>query len=397
MKKKLLGITLGTLTAAAMLFGCGKDKQTVTDPVEPPKEDEQTDVPPQTEMDDTQTDETQIDDTTGNGKKIALAMPAQSDKRWVDDAEAMKKGLEAKGYQVDVQFADDGPTQQAEQIKGFVEAQVDCIVAAPIDSGELSDAAEAAKNADIPVISYDRLLMDTDAVYYYVAFDRKGIGRMLGQEIEEKAELSKLEDGDYKTIEFFMGSPEEHDAYLTYEGMMEVLQPYLDDGRLVCKTGRTSFEDTSISEELLETAKGWCKNYLAGYYTDEELDICAAVSDSMAYGCKEALQEAGYIADNWPVITGQGCELSACRHILDEIQTASVYLDTSILADRCVTMIDAVLEETEPEINDTEQYHNNVITVPSFLCTPTLVDADNLQEVLIDSGYYTKEQLDEAE
>ena len=182
MKKKLLGITLGTLTAAAMLFGCGKDEQTVTDPVEPPKEDEeQTDVPSRT--DDTQTDDTLIDDTTENGKKIALAMPAQSDKRWVDDAEAMKKGLEAKGYRVDVQFADDGPTQQAEQIKGFVEAQVDCIVAAPIDSGKLSDAAEAAKNADIPVISYDRLLMDTDAVYYYVSIDMNGSGRMLGQEI----------------------------------------------------------------------------------------------------------------------------------------------------------------------------------------------------------------------
>jgi len=178
---------------------------------------------------------------------------------------------------------------------------------------------------------------------------------------------------------------------------MEVMQPYLDDGRLVCKSGRTSFEDTCISRWSQDTAREWCKNYLAGYYTDEELDICATAFDGLAYGCREALQSAGYIADNWPVISGQDCEAVACKNILDGTQSFSIYKDSRLLAQKCVTMIDSVVADTEPEINDTEQYHNNVIAVPSYLCTPVAVDKDNLKETLIDSGYYTQEQIDNAE
>lgn len=394
MKKKILCALLCTVMAAATLFGCGKDAETGNNPVNTPD-----DTPDQTDdrSQDSDTDDTAPDDTAGNGRKIALAMPSQSVKRWMDDAENMKKELEAKGYSVEVQFAGDNPHQQAAQIESFVREKADCIVVVPVDSKELTAVAQEAKEADIPVISYDRLLMDTDAVYYYATFDNKGIGRMIGQTIEEKAGLEDLADDEYKTIEFFMGCPDDNNSYLIYDGLMEVLQPYLDNGKLVCKSGRTSFEDTSISRWSQETAQEWCKNYLAGYYTDEELDICATAFDGFAYGCKEALQAAGYIEENWPIISGQDCETTACRNILDGTQTFSVYKDTRLLAQKCVSMIESVISETEPEINDTEQYDNHVLTVPSYLCTPVAVDKDNLKEVLIDSGYYTQDQIDAAE
>lgn len=394
MKKKILGVLLCTVMAAAALFGCGKDAETGNNPVNTPDDTtDQTDDQPQ----DSKTDDTASEDTVGNGRKIALAMPSQSVKRWTDDAENMRKELEAKGYSVDIQFAEDNPQQQASQIENFVREKADCIVVVPVDSKELTAVAEEAKKADIPVISYDRLLMDTDAVYYYATFDNKGIGRIIGQTIEEKAGLEKLADDEYKTIEFFMGCPDDNNSYLIYAGLMEVLQPYLDNGKLVCKSGRTSFEDTCISRWSQETAQEWCKNYLAGYYTDEELDICATAFDGFAYGCKEALQAAGYIEDNWPIISGQDCETTACRNILDGTQTFSVYKDTRLLAQKCVSMIESVISETEPEINDTEQYNNHVLTVPSYLCTPVAVDKDNLEEMLIDSGYYTQDQIDAAE
>lgn len=406
MKKKLVSALLCIGMLAAMLSGCAASTETGNDPVSPP-DDLQKDQTQDTGGDDatdknnpvqdTVTDDTDLNDTTGGGRKIALSMPTRSVQRWIDDAENMKKELEAKGYVVDVQFAEDNPQQQAAQIKSFVEQKVDCMVVVPIDSKELTDAAKEAKKADIPVISYDRLLMDTDAVYYYASFDNKGVGRIIGQTIAKKADLDGLSDGEYKTIEFFMGCPDDNNSYLIYEGLMEVMQPYLDDGRLVCKSGRTSFEDTCISRWSQDTAREWCKNYLAGYYTDEELDICATAFDGLAYGCREALQAAGYIEDNWPVISGQDCETVACKNILDGTQTFSIYKDTRLLAQKCVTMIDSVVADTEPEINDTEQYHNNVITVPSYLCTPVAVDKDNLKEVLIDSGYYTQEQIDNAE
>lgn len=398
MKKKILCALLCTVMTAAILFGCGTDTETGNDPVNTPDDTSgQTDLPQDSGTDETDSGETDPDETVGGGRKIALAMPDQSDQRWTDDAEYMKKELEAKGYSVEIQYAGDNPQQQASQIENFVKEKADCIVIVPVDSKELTAAAEEAKKADIPVISYDRLLMDTDAVYYYTAFDHKGIGRVIGQTIEEKAGLDDLADDEYKTIEFFMGCPDDPNSSLIYTGLMEVLQPYLDNGKLVCKSGRTSFEDTCISKWSQETAQEWCKNYLAGYYTDEELDICAAAYDGFAYGCKEALQSAGYIEDNWPVISGQDCEALACRNILDGTQSFSVYKDTKLLAQKCVSMIDCVISETEPEINDTEQYHNNVLTVPSYLCTPVAVDKDNLEDVLIDSGYYTQDQIDAAQ
>ena len=190
-----------------------------------------------------------------------------------------------------------------------------------------------------------------------------------------------------------MGSPDDNNAVLLHKGVMDVLQPYLDDGTLVCKTGRTAFEDTCILRWSQETAQQWCENYLTGYYADEDLDIACTAFDGFAYGVKAALQGAGYTAENWPLVTGQDAELMACKNILDGTQTSSIFKDTGLLADKCVTMVEAVLKGAEPEINDTTTYNNNVVVVPSYLCTPVAVDKDNLQEVVVDSGYYTAADL----
>lgn len=410
MRKKFLSAILCATMAAVLLAGCSS-KGTSTD-------NAKTDGTGKEETDGISEDGTMVDSASedgageqdasedgtgdagsgpGEGKTIALSMPTQSAQRWIDDATNMKLQLEAKGYQVETQFADDDPQQQVSQIKKFIEDGVDCLVITPVDSRELTEVEASAKDAGIPVIAYDRLLMDTDAISCYVSFDNKGVGNAIGKTIVEKAGLDGLSDGEYKTIEFFMGSPDDNNSIFIYNGLMEVLQPYLDDGRLVCKTERTSFEDTSILRWSKDTAQEWCENFLAGYYVDEDLDICATAFDGFAYGCKEALLSAGYTEGNWPVISGQDCEVMACKDILDGTQSFSVYKDTRILAEKCVMMIDGVVNGTDLEINDTEQYHNNVMAVPSYLCDPVVVDKDNLQEVLIDSGYYTEDMINSVQ
>lgn len=402
MKRKMLGVLLCAAMSVSMLAGCGgssdqaaSDNAATDDGGSADAADDGGDAADDS-GDAADDGAAASGDQTGEGKTVALAMPTQSSQRWIDDAANMQKQLEAKGYKVEVQFAEDDPQQQVSQIENFVASQVDCIVIAAVDSGSLTTVEASAKSAGIPIIAYDRLLMDTDAVSYYATFDNKGVGTIIGQTIVEKAGLDSLADGEYKTIEFFMGSPDDNNALFLYNGLMEVLQPYLDNGKLVCKTGRTSFEDTCILRWSQETAQQWCENYLAGFYADEELDICASAFDGFAYGCKAALQAAGYTADNWPIISGQDCETMACKDILDGSQTFSIYKDTRILAEKCVTMVDAVCNGTDPEINDTEQYNNNVLVVPTYLCTPVAVDKDNLQEVIIDGGYYTEDQINSA-
>lgn len=285
--------------------------------------------------------------------------------------------------------------QQVSQVENMIAQNVDCLVIAAVDSGALTTVEAAAKEAGIPIIAYDRLLMDTDAVSYYATFDNEGVGTVIGQTIEEKANLKEVQaNGEHLTIEFFMGSPDDNNALMLYNGLMGVLQPYLDDGTLVCNSGRTSFEDTCILRWSQETAQQWCENYLASFYANEDLDIAASAFDGFSYGIKAALENAGYTADNWPIISGQDAELMACKNIMAGTQTFSIYKDTRLLAEKCVTMVEAVVNGTEPEINDETTYDNGVLVVPSYLCTPVSVDADNMQELIVDGGYYTQDQLD---
>ena len=330
----------------------------------------------------------------GAGKTVGIAMPTQSSERWINDGANMKAQLEALGYEVVLQYAEDDVQMQVSQIENMVAQMVDCLVIASVDSGALTAVEAQAKAAGIPIVAYDRLLMDTDAVSYYASFDNKGVGTAIAEYIVEAKDLEGARAaGESYTIEFFMGSPDDNNALLLYQGIMEVLQPYLDDGTLVCKTGRTSFDDTCILRWSQETAQQWCENYLTGFYADEDLDIACSAFDGFAYGIKAALQGAGYTEENWPLVTGQDAELMACKNILDGSQTMSIYKDTRLLAEKCITMVQAVMTGTEPEINDTTTYNNNVITVPSYLCTPVAVDAENLEEVIVDGGYYSAEDL----
>ena len=388
MKKKVLGTLLSAAMVIGMLNGCGSSADTATSG--------STDTAKTETTADTTADAEAApaaDTSAAGGKKVGVAMPTQSSERWINDGSNMKAKLEDLGYEVDLQYAEDDVQAQVSQIENMIASGVNCLVIASIDSSELVNVEKQAKDAGIPIIAYDRLLMDTDAVSYYATFDNKGVGTAIGKYIEEKKDLANATES--YTIEFFMGSPDDNNAHMLYAGLMEVLQPYLDNGTLVCKSGRTSFDDTCILRWSQETAQQNCENYLTGFYADEDLDICATAFDGFAYGCKAALEGAGYTDANWPLITGQDAELMATKNIIAGSQTMSIYKDTRLLADKCVTMVQAVLEGAEPEINDTEQYNNGVITVPSYLCTPVAVDKDNYQEIIVGGGYYTEEQLAE--
>lgn len=387
MKKKVLSILLSAAMVATLLVGCGNSASTTTADTSTPAADTSDSAPA---ADDT-TAEAPAPAAEANGKKVGVAMPTQSSERWINDGANMKAQLEALGYEVDLQYAEDDVQAQVSQIENMIASGANCLVIAAIDSSALVNVEAQAKAAGIPIIAYDRLLMDTDAVSYYATFDNKGVGTAIGKYIEEKKDLANT--SETYTIEFFMGSPDDNNAHMLYAGLMEVLQPYLDNGTLVCKSGRTSFDDTCILRWSQETAQQNCENYLTGFYADEDLDICATAFDGFAYGCKAALEGAGYTADNWPLITGQDAELMATKNIIAGTQTMSIYKDTRLLAEKCVTMVQAVLEGAEPEINDTEQYNNNVIVVPSYLCTPVAVDQDNYKSIIVDGGYYTEEQL----
>jgi len=322
-------------------------------------------------------------------------MPTRSSERWINDGMNMKARLEAIGYEVDLQYADDNIELQVEQISNMILNGADCLVIASVDSAALVDELEKAKHNGVYVIAYDRLLMETDAVSYYATFDNKAVGTLIGKYIEEEKSLkAAVREKRSYTIEFFMGSPDDNNAVYLYRGLMEVLQPYLDNGTLVCKSGKISFEETCILRWSRETAEQRCMECLDTYYKDTKLDIVCSAFDGFAYGAKTALLNKGYVpGKDWPIITGQDAELNAIKDIIGGTQTMSIYKDTRILATKCVTMVQAVLEGGIPEINDTRQYDNGKMIVPSYLCTSIAIDKENYRKIIVDGGYYTEVQL----
>ena len=377
MKKKLLGALLSVAMVASLLVGCGAQTTESAAPAADSGESTEAAAPA----------------AESNGKRVAVAMPTQSSERWINDGNNMKTQLEALGYEVDLQYAEDDVQAQVSQIENMIAAGADCLVIASIDSSALVNVEAQAKAAGIPIIAYDRLLMDTDAVSYYATFDNKGVGTAIGKYIVDHAGATP---DSPKTIELFMGSPDDNNAHMLYAGLMEQIQPLLDDGSLVCLSGQLDFDSNCTLRWDQQTAMKRCVDLLTGYYADQDLDIVATAYDGLAYGCMAALEGAGYaVGTKWPLITGQDAELMATKHIISGKQTMSIAKDTRKLAEKCVTMVQAVLEGAEPEINDTTTYNNNVIVVPSFLCTPEPVDKDNYKEILVDSGYYTEEQLAE--
>lgn len=332
----------------------------------------------------------------GQGKSnlIGVAMPTQSLQRWNQDGENMKKQLEAKGYQVDLQFANNDVNLQIQQLENMITKGCKVLVIASIDGSALTDVLKKAADAKVKVIAYDRLIMQTPNVDYYATFDNFKVGVLQGTYIEEALGL-KEGKGPYN-IELFAGSPDDNNAYFFNDGAMSILQPYIDKGQLKVPSGQTEFTKIAIQAWTSATAQARMDNLItANYAGGEKLDAVLSPNDSLAIGIIASLQNNGWGTPDkpFPVITGQDCDKPNVKAMIEGKQSMSVFKDTRTLAAKVVEMVDAILQGKEAPVNDTKTYDNGVKIVPSFLCDPVFADKNNYKELLIDSGYYTEADI----
>jgi putative multiple sugar transport system substrate-binding protein len=162
---------------------------------------------------------------------------------------------------------------------------------------------------------------------------------------------------------------------------------------LVVQSDQSTMEQISTLRWDGEEAQSRMDDLLSSYYSDEELDAVLSPYDGISIGIISSLQGAGYGGDDLPVVTGQDAEVASVRSIIDGEQAQTVFKDTRDLAEVAVNMTVAVLEDEEPEVNDTESYDNDVKVVPSYLLEPVSVDADNYEAELIEVGYYDEDDL----
>ncbi|SDU73396.1 multiple monosaccharide ABC transporter substrate-binding protein [Jiangella alkaliphila] len=334
-------------------------------------------------------------------RTIGVSMPTQTSERWIADGDSVEEQLEELGYQVDLQYANDDIPTQSQQVDQMITQGADVLIIAAIDGTALSSQLQAAADADIPVIAYDRLIRDSENVDFYVSFDNYRVGVAQAEALLTGLGLQTADGqpGDAAgpfNIELFAGSLDDNNAHFFFDGAMDTLQPFIDDGSLVVKSGQLDIEQVAILRWQQETAQRRMEDLLTASYSDgSRVDGVLSPFDGLSRGIITALQNAGYGAAASPmaVVTGQDAEIASVKLIADGVQNSTIFKDTRLLAEQAVAAAEAFLAGEEPEANDTETYDNGVKVVPSYLLPVETVYADDIAPILVDSGYYTAEEV----
>ncbi len=324
---------------------------------------------------------------------VGISMPTKTSTRWISDGETMEKLFKEAGYTPDLQFADDDIPNQLAQIENMVTKGAKVLVIGAIDGTTLSDILQKAHDAGVKVIAYDRLIRDSGNVDYYATFDNFQVGVQQATSLVQGLKLDGATEP--KNIELFGGSPDDNNAFFFYDGAMSVLQPLIDSNKIVVKSGQKGMDQVGTLRWDGAVAQARMENLLSSNYTDAKVDGVLSPYDGLSIGIISALKGVGYGSGDMamPAVTGQDAELPSVKSILAGEQYSSIFKDTRELAKVTVGMVNAIMEGKEPEVNDTKTYDNGVKVVPSYLLKPVAVDKSNIKDVLVSSGYYTEDQI----
>jgi putative multiple sugar transport system substrate-binding protein len=325
---------------------------------------------------------------------VGIAMPTKSSARWIADGDNIVKVLQGKGFNTDLQYADNDIPNQLAQIENMITKNEKVLVIAAIDGTTLSDALQKAHDAGIKVVSYDRLIRGSANVDYYATFDNFKVGVLQATSIVHGLGADAGKTGPFN-MELFGGSADDNNAFFFYNGAMSVLQPLIDKGTIVIQSKQMGMDKVATLRWDAATAQARMDNLLSAFYTSKKVDAVLSPYDGISIGIISSLKGVGYGSKDqpMPIISGQDAELPSVKSILAHEQYSTVFKDTRDLAKVAADMVVSVLAGKEPEVNDTKTYNNGVKVVPSYLLTPVAVDASNAQKALVESGYYKADQL----
>ncbi|MFB9505990.1 multiple monosaccharide ABC transporter substrate-binding protein [Streptomyces aurantiacus] len=337
-------------------------------------------------------------DTGSDGKaaSVGIAMPTKTSQRWINDGQNMADELKGFGYTTTLKYADNDPKNQVAQVEAMLESGVDALVIASVDGRAFNDVLAKAKAADVPVISYDRLILGTPNVDYYASFDNLKVGTLQADFLVEGLGLVNGSRKGPFNVELFAGSADDNNTRYFYRASMEVLEPYIQSGDLIVRSGETEMKEMTTLRWDGPTAERRMNKLLDTDYADQDIDAVLSPYDGMSLGIIKALKKHGYGSPGkpLPIVTGQDAEVPSIQSLVDGEQAQTVYKDTRELALVTAYMVNSMVHDNKPALNDTRTYNNGKKVVPAYLLEPVSVDKSNYKQVLIDSGYLKKSDLD---
>ncbi len=402
MKKKILSILMCGTLCCGLLAGCGSTESSEAKEEEKVEETEEKAEEKEEKEEEKGEEKEEKEQTKAAAKDpgetlIGISMPTKSLERWNRDGEYLREQFEDAGYNVELTYSDNDSDQQNNDIENLLADDVDILIVAAIDGDTLSNTLSEATDKGIPVISYDRLIMNTDSIGYYVSFDNYEVGVLQAEFLIDALDLD-ADDGNTYNFEFVAGDPADNNATYFFSGEMDTLEPYIDSGKVNVPSGRITFEQCATDAWSTDTAMENMQNVLASYYSDgTQLDAVVASNDSTAAGVAQALV-TDYAGTNDVIVTGQDGDIINLQNIVDGLQTMTVYKNVSDEAGVTIVLAESILAGEEPAEDllddfavdaayDTESYDNGTGIIPSYLLVPWVVTSDNLDQ-LVDTGLY---------
>ena len=301
-----------------------------------------------------------------NTLEIGMCFDSFVIERWQKDRDVFVDTASSLGATVNVQNANGDVSKQIEQIQYFIDKGVDCLVIIPIDGGALTEVVNKAKAKNIPVVCYDRLIRDVNADLY-ISFDNEMVGRMLGDALAKQGS---------KKVVMICGPNTDNNVPMVESGFKSVM------------------EEKGIEILDMYNCEGW-KAELGSSYVYENIDLIKQAdgimcgNDDIATAVIRALavsQLAGVI----PVV-GQDADLTACQHIVEGTQNMTVYKPVNKLAEQAAEL--SVQLAKGKAIQTNEFIDDGTTTIPYVAVEPVAVDAANMDEVIIEGGFHSREDV----
>ena len=305
--------------------------------------------------------------------KVGLSLPTQREERWVRDKEKMEAVAKELGIELIVKVADANMQEQISQVEALFTQGIDVLILAPHDASAAASLVDKANQEGIPVISYDRLITNTDKLDIYLSFDNVKVGELQGKYITEK-----VSEGKYIIMS---GAPTDNNAKLFKEGAMKYIQPLINSGKI------TVIAEQAVENWVPENALKIVEAALAA--NNNDVNAILAPNDGTAGAAIQALAAQGLAGK--VAITGQDAEKAAAKRIVEGTQSMTIFKDTRDLGKAAIEL--AIQLSKGEKVTTNGAVDNGKFNVPSVLLEPTVVTADNLKAVLVDSGYITEADL----
>jgi putative multiple sugar transport system substrate-binding protein len=326
---------------------------------------------------------------------VGIVLPTKDEPRWIQDETRFTEALTAAGYDVEILFSQGDSAKEKANVESLISKGIKVLIICPQDGTAAAAAAEEAHDAGVKVISYDRLIRDTEAVDYYVTFDSIAVGAQQAQYLVDHA------TGTGNPLFLYAGAASDNNAFLFFEGAWNVLQPKIADGTFVIKNSSeaVALQDkaTLTRDEMskiigqvttnwdFNTAKNLAEANLTATTAADKGDVfILAPNDGTARAIADAFFVDGDVTSYY--VTGQDAEQASVQYIIDGRQSMTVWKDVRTLVADAISAAVALLEGNEPASQGS--YNNGAADIPAIQSAVVTVDKDNVKSALIDSGYY---------